>query len=297
MSLTTEQRYDPTFNSATPGAGNGGRGPVSLGAAIRRHPIVAILPAIILLAAGVAVGYAKHPTYSASATINVGKSDIATQATPGYVQAAEGLSSAYSRVVQSQHIAIPVAQALHESESTVGSSLSAVPIPNEPTFTITGTATSAHGAVSLVNRAVTALQAYVQSSASQQGGPTQLLTKYQAAQALADHLRMQSNRLQGQFDSHTSGVTSAQVQRAQVAAQTAALQAQGLSNQYLSLSGTTVGPQLDVLQSPTGASATNRTTNIEKYGVIGGVAGLVIGISLAALLGDEPSRRRAVYAS
>src|SRR5215475_513841 len=74
----------------------------TLASSVARHPFIVLLPAILLLAAGIVVGGKKHPTYSAAATINVGKADIATQATPGYVQASEALAASYSRLVTSQ---------------------------------------------------------------------------------------------------------------------------------------------------------------------------------------------------
>lgn len=66
---------------------------MTLASAVRRHPFLTVLPAVVLLAAGIVAGVKKHPTYSATATINVGKADINTQATPGYVQASEALSA------------------------------------------------------------------------------------------------------------------------------------------------------------------------------------------------------------
>src|SRR5450755_3430585 len=90
-------------------------GSVTLASAVRRHPVLAILPAILLLAAGIVVGTKKAPTYSATATINVGKSDINTQATPGYVQASTVLASTYSRLVMSQHISVPTARLVNQS--------------------------------------------------------------------------------------------------------------------------------------------------------------------------------------
>ncbi|MBV9801885.1 MAG: hypothetical protein JO130_01780, partial [Solirubrobacterales bacterium] len=90
-----------------------------LGRAIARHPFLVVLPAIFLLAAGIFAGTKKHPTYSASAMINVGRSDIITQATPGYVQAAQVLATSYSRVVMSEHVSLPVARQLGEPVGTV----------------------------------------------------------------------------------------------------------------------------------------------------------------------------------
>lgn len=266
--------------------------PVTLAGSVRRHPFLVILPVIILLVAGIVVGAKKHPTYSAIATINVGKADINTQATPGYVQASEALATTYARLVSSQHVSIPVARALRQSPVSVASRLTAVPIPSEPTFTITATGQSATGAVALANATVKALQQNVSTSATQQGSPAQLLEQYQQAQATADELQSLAGRLQGRYVAGVDGVTRAQVTRAKVAGQTAALKAQALSNQYLSLSTSGVAPVLDVLVNPTSATSTNRTSNIEKYAVIGAAGGLVIGLALAGLAGALAARRR-----
>jgi capsular polysaccharide biosynthesis protein len=273
------QRFDGVRAPAERGGGS-----TSLGAAIRRYPLLVALPTVLLLAAGILAGAAKSPTYSAAATINVGKSDINTQATPGYVQAAQALASTYSRLVMSQHISIPVAQQLHQSPATVAGGITAIPIPTQPTFTITATAGSPQGAVNLAHAAVTALQAYVNRSATQQGGAPQLLSRYQAAQAKADQLQLKASKIEARFRLNRPGVTSAQVQSAKVAGQVAALKAQALSGSYLGLSQNGGAPTLDVLIDPTSASSSNRKSNIEKYAVIGAVAGLAIGIAFAVLI-------------
>jgi capsular polysaccharide biosynthesis protein len=276
----------------------------SLAAAVRRHWFLTLLPVIVLAAAGVAVGYAKPRTYTAQATINVGKSDIATQATPGYLTAAEALASSYSRLVTSNNIAVPAGRAVGESPGTALGQLTAVPIPQEPTFTISATGSSSAQATKLANAAVTALTKYANTSATQQGGPQQLLARYQAAQHQAFILQRKAGNLQGKLNAGSSAtgpkVSQAQVANAKVAAQTAQLKAQSLSQQYLNLSQG-VAPSLDVLVSPTGATSTNRTTNMEKYGIIGAVAGLVIGIAFAgltegvAVAAGRRRRRRVAY--
>jgi hypothetical protein len=274
----------------------------SLGAAVRRHWLLALLPVVVLLAAGIVAGAKKAPTYSATATINVGKSDIATQATPGYLIAAEALASSYSRLVASQNVAVPAARAVGENPGTALSQLTAVPIPNEPTFTITATGSSSAKATALANAAVTALQHYVTISATQQGGPAQLLSKYQAAQRLAFALQQRAGSLQARLNARQNGlstpgpkVTQAEVTNAKVAAQTATLKAQALSGQYLNLSQSGTAPTLAVLVSPTGATSTDRSTNIEKFAIVGAVAGLVIGIAFAGLAeGVGGGRRRRV---
>ena len=274
---------------------NGNGGPsrsTGLASSVRRHPFVVLLPVLILLAAGIYVGNKKHPTYSATATINVGKSDINTQATPGYVTAAENLASTYSRVVQSQHVINPAAKALNEPVGVVSSNLTATPIPGEPSFTIAAKGATSASAVALAHQAVVSLQKFVNQSASQQGGPSQLLAKYQSAQNTANQLETKAGSLKARNALNTPGVTRAKVNAAKLAAQVATLKAQALSGAYLNLSQNGSAPSLDVLNDPTSASTTNRRSNIEKYAVVGAVAGLVIGIAFAGLIGAIENRRR-----
>ena len=104
------------------------------------------------------------------------------------------------------------------------------------------------------------------------------------AQAKADQLQLKASKIEARFRLNRLGVTSAQVQSAKVAGQVAALKAQALSGSYLGLSQNGGAPTLDVLIDPTSASSSNRKSNIEKYAVIGAVAGLAIGIAFAVLI-------------
>ena len=101
----------------------------TLAGAVRRHWLLTLVPGRAAAAIGVFAGHCKEPTYSATATVNVGKSDINTQATPGYLVAAEALASSYSRLVQSQHIAVPAAKKVGETPRRPAAQLTAAPIP------------------------------------------------------------------------------------------------------------------------------------------------------------------------
>jgi len=278
----------------------------TLAGAVRRHWILTLVPVVILVGIGLIVGAAKAPIYTATATVNVGKSDINTQATPGYLVAAEALASSYSRLVSSSHIAVPTGAKVGETPAQVASQLSAVPIPQEPTFTISATGSSPARATALANAAVKSLQAYVVQSASQGGGPSQLLSKLNAAQLRQVKLQQRvtdlTNRdlqaaLRGDPSRNPNTVVlspakQAKINSAKVAAQMAQLQVQSLSGQYMNLSTNGVAPTLDVLVPPAGGVATsNRSTNVEKYAVIGLIGGLVIGIALAGLTEATEIRR------
>jgi hypothetical protein len=274
----------------------------TLAGAVRRHWFLTLVPVVLLAAVGVFAGHSKKPTYSATATVNVGKSDINTQATPGYLVAAEALASSYSRLVQSQHIAVPAAKKVGESPAQAGSQLTAVPISSEPTFTITATGSSPARASALASAAISALKGFVARTATQGGGTAQLLAAYRKASSTALSLEAELRKLQAHaapLDPSTATVTTpdtntvpqTQITAAKVAAQTAQLQAQALSGQYLNLAQGGVAPTLDILIAPTGETTTNRTTNMEKFGIVGAVGGLVIGLAFAALAGAVDVRR------
>ena len=131
---------------------------VSLGTALRRYPVLALLPLVVLAAAGITLGLRRPPTYTASTTINVGTPDINSQATPGYVQAEQTLASAYSREVASQFVYNPVAKDLNIARGDVASRLSSSAVPASPTFTINATGSTPSGAVTLAATATKELQ-------------------------------------------------------------------------------------------------------------------------------------------
>ncbi len=167
----------------------------------------------------------------------------------------------------SQHVSVPVAHKLGEPVGTVSSHLTAVPIPGEPTFTITATGSSAQQAISLANAAENAVVKFSNVSQTQQGSPSQLLSRYVKAQATADRLHAKAGKLQGELSAGLGGVTQAEITKSQVAAQTADLQAQAYGNAYTTLLQNGAAPVLDVLD-PAMSATSNRTSNIEKYAVL-----------------------------
>jgi capsular polysaccharide biosynthesis protein len=268
---------------------------VSLGTALRRYPVLALLPVVILAAAGITLGLRRHPTYTASTVINVGAPDINSQATPGYVQAEQALASAYSREVTSQFVYTPVADKLNISQAEVASRLSSSAVPDSPTFTINATGTSAQSAITLAATATRELRHYINVVNQGEQSSTQLLKRYRDAEREADRLSAISGRLDGQNRVLPGSVSSARRQEAKLAAQVAQLQANALSAQYTNGSTMSRGAIIQVLQPATSASSDRRSIT-ERYGIIGAAAGLVLGAALALLVANLRRRRWAADA-
>lgn len=267
---------------------------VGLGTALRRYPVLALLPVVILAAAGITLGIRRHPTYTASAVINVGTPDINSQATPGYVEAEQTLASAYSREVTSQFVYQPVAKDLHISQAEVASRLSSSAVPSSPTFTINATGTTPQSAMTLAGTATKELSHYINVLDQGEDSSTQLLNRYRNAERQADQMSATSGRLQGQNSVNPGSVSQARLQAAKLDAQTAQLQANALAAQYTTGSTMSRGAMIQVLNPATSASSDRRSIT-ERYGIIGAAAGAVLGAALALLVANlvaDVRRRR-----
>jgi hypothetical protein len=263
---------------------------VSLGTALRRYPVLALLPVVVFAAAGITLGLRRPATYTASTTINVGTPDINSQATPGYVQAEQTLASAYSREVASQFVYNPVAKDLNLSRAEVASRLSSTAVPSSPTFTINATGPSPSSAVMLAATATKELQRYINVVDQGENSSPQLLARYREAQRQADQLSGISGKLIGENNLTPGSVSLQRRQEAKVAAQVAQLQANSLAQQYTNGSTMSRGATIQVL-NPAAFASSDRRSITERYGVIGAAAGLVLGAALALLVANIRRRK------
>lgn len=265
---------------------------MTLGAALRRYPILALLPVMILAAAGVTLGLRRPPTYTASTQLNVGAPDISSQATPGYAQAAQTLASAYSREVTSQFVFKPVATKLGIPVGTLPSRLTSAAVPDSPTFTINATGSSTAAALTLARAATSALEHRINVLDQGENASTHLLTQYRRQQQLADQLTSASGKLQGRNAAGVGPpVSPSRLLGAKVSAQVAQLAAQALANQYTTAATASRGAIIEVLNPATTATS-NRRSITERYGLIGAAAGIVIGAALALLVASIRTRGR-----
>jgi hypothetical protein len=279
---------------------------MNLAAAIRRFPVLVVLPVVVFTAAGITLGLRRHPTYTASSEINVGIPDVSAQATPGYVVAAQSLASAYSRQVNGIDIYRLVARRRRLPVATVEARLSSSAVPSGSTFFINGSGPSVSSAIGLTKAATAALQQTINVLQQGVGASPALLNRYRLLQSNADQLAdrltmLQKQRAAGTATATTAGtaaeVSEAQVRQANVDAQVAELQAQALAGQYTQSATTSRGAVIQVLNPPTGASNDRRSVT-ERYGLIGLVAGLVMGAVFALMVAGlrERQERRTLAA-
>jgi uncharacterized protein involved in exopolysaccharide biosynthesis len=250
-----------------------------------------VLPVTLAFAAGGAyVGNDAQPTYSASSTINVGRTDVRVQALPGYAAGATSLAAAYARIVQSAEIEEPLARRLRLPVDEVHRRLSAVPVPSNPFFTISGTGRTADEAVRFTRAATREIQAYVKRSDRGDVSVDALLSRYRSV------ARRQA-ALQRRIDSLTADAVGSAVPasaaRAQAQYDTLAIQAEALKQQYAERSAEVATTAGITVISPATTAESDRNKTIQRLVAVGLVAGLVVGSALALLLeGARRARRR-----
>jgi capsular polysaccharide biosynthesis protein len=284
---------------------------VSVLQALRRYPMLVLLPLVLLAAAGVTYGMKRPPMYTASSEINVGVPNSDSEATPGYALAAEQLASSYSREATSQVVAGRAGRALGLSASETAQRLSSSAVPNSPTFYVNATGPTQSDAIRLANGASDVLRTAVNSGLQSQSAGV-LLVRYSQLQSEANTLSSLAGKLQSKYNlqpsssltatspvtpdatttttSATTTITAAQVSAAKLRAQTAQLKAETAAQRYTTASAG--GPSANLVVLFSARTATDdRMTVTERFGIVGAFAGLVIGIALAFMLARWRERR------
>jgi capsular polysaccharide biosynthesis protein len=269
-------------------------------AAIARYKLIVGLCAIALALIGVVYGLSRPKTYTATATLQVGQANPNSPGFGSYVQSSSALATVYSHAIDAEPVLTTIQQKLKLAPSETIARLSSEPLPQIPVFRVIATGSAGAGAIRLANVAAEAIIAYEnQSNSASQ--VTSLLNAYHEASL---NLQRASAKL-AEFESLTQGKereagarahgrskppdssvfvpdkaevdTAAAKVKAIAAAYTAAVASQAPRTGFVS-----------VLANATSASG-NKRSKVEMYGVIGLLAGLVIGCAVAVLF----ARRRA----
>lgn len=267
--------------------------PAGLLYALRRYWLVALLPVILFGALGVAYGNQRQATYTASSRLIVGGLQLNTSgAQAGFATAVQGLSEAYSRAVTGDQVLAPVARQFRTTPEAIRGSLNGTPLPNSPIFTITAAYPTERGAVQLANATSQALLKYLDSLYGNNPATRRLLRAYRKASETANAKNaLAATRKKRYDDNETSANRDAYV-RAKSQADSASLDQEAIGDQYRAASGSNVGSST-IVQVLSGASAatSDHKAAMEKFGVIGAVIGLIIGLSAALALGNRRVRR------
>ena len=179
--------------------------------AMWRHPRLVVLPMLVVLAAGLAVGYQRPPVYSAEAQLLVGRVDVEANAVPGFVSATQQLAATYARLVSTTVIAGRVATELQVPVREVSGKLQADPIPESSLIRVRTTAETSRRATALAAATSAQLIAFLEETNSNAARRQALQEEYRvSSQELQRALIARSNAEAALERAPASRVTAAQ---------------------------------------------------------------------------------------
>lgn len=248
--------------------------------ALRRHPLVALLPVVLLVGAAVALGMTREPVYTAEARVAIGNLNPGEASAPGIVEANQQLASAYSRAITAESVVRPVSRQLKIPRGEVASSLSASPVPKSPLMTISAESSSEDRAIRLTEVATQALVGYVGSLGGQTPAQERALDRYQDARADV----AAAQREAGSGDD-----------KAEAAVDAAKLRERAAQRNYLDEAESGGSTPITVLNRAEGA-VNDRESKLRLLVVIGALAGIFVGVALATARASRKHRQRLAHA-
>ena len=260
-----------------------------LRAAARRWWLI-LLPALALLAAAIALGLTRAPTYTAKTQSNVGSIDARTQALPGFVEGAKSLASAYSRIVMSDRIVEATATRVGLPTASVRDRVTSTPVPSSPIVTVSATASSEGEATDLANAATQELGEYVAELEGSSSRSSELLSEYRKRTNSANRLDAEYDSLREARQDDPDAVSDSRIAEVKTRADTDRLRAQTLGQMYSDARGRDDGAaEIRLLNGATTATS-DRDSVLQRLAFVGFFGGAAIGLGLVALW--EGRRRR-----
>lgn len=245
--------------------------------AIARHKL--LIAAVTILAAALGVGYGilRKPTYTAAATLQVGQVNPNSPGFYGYVQSAAALASAFSRAIDAEPVLEVVHRKLHLAPSIAAARLSSEPIPVSPAFRVIATGPSPAEAIALANVTATGITEYETNSNGTGKEAEALLHEYAAASFALQNASQSLSR--AQRDRRTSTQALARVAADRTAAE---VKLKAIGNSYVSAVASQA-PSAGLVSLLAGASnaSSDRRSKLEMLGLIGLLAGILLGSILA----------------
>jgi capsular polysaccharide biosynthesis protein len=265
---------------------------ITVGSAVRRHPLVVIVPVVVLVAIACAVSYARTPNYTADTRLAVGRLDASTPSSlAGFTQATQTLAERYARSVRGEDVVGPAARELGVRSSTVRERISAAPIPETPVFRVSARADTAEDAATLANTVSESLVRHSGQVAAS-GGPDsrRLLRSYRRAALELARRRAEVEDRRNDFTDGPSSATRDALTEARSNATVAKLRLSTLQSAYqMSRQSAGSAALVEIIERAVeGRSDGARVTQFLLFVAV--LAGLAVGIALALLRAHRQAR-------
>jgi hypothetical protein len=260
--------------------------------AVRRHPLLTLLPILALIGVAIAVADRREPTWTAESRVAIGSFSPTEQAAPGAAYAGTQFASAYSRAITAEDVVVPAARAAHVTPAQAAGRLTATPIPDSPFLRIQATGPTARDAEALTASATDQLLDYVRRSGATSAQTRRLLARFRSAQADAEAADSAVDRARRAVNRKPNNdAARRRLERARTDAETTSLRASGLRSAYLEQAhNTTSGIPVRVLNEPSAAVSDGERT-LRLLLTVGAVAGIALGVALATAVASRRYRR------
>ncbi|MBJ7331725.1 MAG: hypothetical protein JHC95_17650 [Solirubrobacteraceae bacterium] len=259
----------------------------------RRYPLLVAIPAILLCAAGLALGFQRTPIYTAESRLSVGRINLnAPGALAGFALATQSLAAQYSRTVDADDVLGPIARRRDVEVSALAPRVSGSPIPESPVFTVRGTGPSQRSAVRLSNEVSDSLVLYTQNLNNRDPEAGVMLAAYKKASAtLADRETRVQDAARRYEDDPTTSRREA-LARARASRAFWRLKEDALAVRYQTAEQGATSNSLVQVLNPARVASSDRSRWVQILGFAGLVGGLLLGLGAATLWANRTLRRR-----
>lgn len=234
--------------------------------------------AVLLAAAGVAVGVRRTPTWSSTAGLQVGaKIDPNSAGFSNFVQSESALTATFSRAITAPAVLAQIASKTGLSADQSAKQISASPVPDTAAINVIGIGPDAATAKRMANAGAGALVNY--ESTRRYGTSITLFKEYRAQTRVVAGAKA---HVQDVENANPNDPSNPDVIAANAAAAAAQTRANALSAAYTqALTNDPTAATNLVTPLSTAISATSdRKHKIELFGLIGLAAGLLIGTAI-----------------
>jgi hypothetical protein len=240
-----------------------------------RHPKLAILPIVLLVAVGTALALVRDPVYEAEARINVGRPNAPVSSLDEVLFAHAAFARNYARLVGAEPVVRRAGRAAGMSPAEARDNLDGSPVPESSLISILAEADSEDQAATLANAGAAALIRYVERLNSRGDSPV-LLGGFREAAREYEAARLRVERLRDDRDASARALAEARLDFFAAEARAGAIR-----DRYEDSQGGLPAKGLLQLALPAAGAESDRASVLQTLILIGLGAGVVLGLGLA----------------
>lgn len=259
--------------------------------ALRRRPLVALAPIVLLAIAAIVLSQIRSPNYTAKARLSVtGVNLDLPGALPGFSSATQALALRFSLMVDADGVIAPAAEEIGIDATELRQSVTASPVPESSILILTAKGDEPEQTQEMANSVSKSLVAFV-AAQSEPVNERQLLRDLRKATAAASEAEVEVTDAQRDFAESQSQSAQDRLAQARTTFRELSLEQDLLQRQYRAVrTDLTPRPGLTLLRSASTVESDRGTLRqILLFAAL--LIGGMIGVALAVLGGNADLRR------